>query len=399
MGNIKKASVVIVPTALAMSALTGCATNVEYHNKELDTKEIYDGIYSQFIEAINENGNEINPSNNFMEMYKIDKSNREYLHRFFDTGYLKSFDEAYNLSHLLEEIGDEDPTYEMVVGLIDQNEKLDSKEKDILKKSVLDIYKKYPNLNKSLLIMNASTLSIRHIYVEDEFYSRYNAYANTILINDKYATNADLTETAIRNASGYLYTNCYLDLYNKKILCSDTINYLNIGYMGNVGREIVEGGKTFKDGFVADITMDTIDCALYPDLAEDVYIFRLMSKMEKMSYEEYVKGGFEGIINKMRENGHNGMIRHLIRFDDPEEQYNKCYIMIDILNAYIGYLRTTQSDEDIYYEISNMLDECSRGISYPTDMAFYERTRSRDIHIWLQFMFKDAIEASKEKTR
>ena len=153
MGNIKKASVVIVPTALAMSALTGCATNVEYHNKELDTKEIYDGIYSQFIEAINENGNEINPSNNFMEMYKIDKSNREYLHRFFDTGYLKSFDEAYNLSHLLEEIGDEDPTYEMVVGLIDQNEKLDSKEKDILKKSVLDIYKKYPNLNKSLLLL------------------------------------------------------------------------------------------------------------------------------------------------------------------------------------------------------------------------------------------------------
>ena len=390
MVNYKKGMVVAMPSVLALTSLAGCGTTrvIEYHNQETN-KEVFKGNYATVINEILDNNNIINHSNYFMGFYRITKSNREYLRKYFYTYDLQNYSDKCNLSDFNNSIGNTNPTYEMVIGALDQDNNLGSY-KELVKNTVLDVYKKYPNLGLSMFMYNAQTLSIREINSESEFYSKYNPYINAIIVNTRYANTDILKETAIKTALGYCYTNGFI----KDILCSDSENYLHIDFM-YYSDKLVEGGKTFKDGFATHITNDVIDANLYPELAEDVGIFRFILDCNEMEIEQYEIEGFNGLIELMMKNGLNEMIRHLIRLDDPDEKYNKCAIMCDIIEIYWRYLKNQgYSDEEAKDILEAKIRKCFEGIISNKTKGVFETTGERELLLWMERILME-----KEKTR
>ena len=174
MVNYKKGMVVAIPAAAIVSAVAGCSNTqvIEYHNQETN-KETFEGNYATIINDILDNGNIINHSNYFMCFYRITKSNKNYLRRYFNIYDLQDYSDNWTLNDYIIATNNMKPTYEMVIGSLDQNDDLGSY-KELIKNTVLDVNKKYPNLDLSLLMYNAPTLKIREVYVENYFYGKYN---------------------------------------------------------------------------------------------------------------------------------------------------------------------------------------------------------------------------------
>ena len=383
MVNYKKGMVVAIPAAAIVSAVAGCSNTqvIEYHNQETN-KETFEGNYATIINDILDNGNIINHSNYFMCFYRITKSNKNYLRRYFNIYDLQDYSDKWTLNDYIIATNNMKPTYEMVIGSLDQNDDLGSY-KELIKNTVLDVNKKYPNLDLSLLMYNAPTLKIREVYVENYFYGKYNPYTNTIIVNARYANNNTLKETAVKTALGYCYTNGFIK--ENSVLCSDSENYIYIDYMSGNSKDIIEGGKTFKDGFAACITNDVIDTNIYPELAEDVGIFRFILECNEMTIEQYEKEGFNGLINRMMNNGLNEMIRHLVRLDDPNEKDNKCSVTCKIEDIYWRYLKNQgYSDEESQKILEDKIRRSFEGITLDKNNALFQITGIRELLIWME---------------
>ena len=382
MHTMKKAAVVAGCGGVAVASVTSCSNQVEirYHDKNLDEKKEFNEVYSVVIEEINKNGNKIEPSNYYMEKYRVLKSNKKYLNKYFNIYDMQDYDNKLSLIDFNSTVN-MNPTYEMVVGALDQNNNL-AIYKELAKEIVTKNNSKYPDFNLTLLMYNAPDLTIREIDTDTYFTGKYNPYTNTILINTRYANTVELKKEAFKDAFGYCYTNGYIK--ENKTLCSDSEYYLNIGYM-SLDKRLIEGGKTFKDGFAAHITNDVIDANINPELSENVGIFRFVLSCVEMPVEEYEKSGFIGLIEKTQENRLNEMIRHFIRLDDPTENDNKCSVMCDIVNIYWRYLDIQGLSDDEKKEIIEAkIRESFDGIISNKNVYLFQLTTEKSLLLWME---------------
>ncbi len=380
--NIKKLAVY----SLLIAMLTGC--------KKQDKRE-FNVPYSVVIDEILDNGNDIEHSNNFLCYYKINKANQNYLNEYFYLNGLKSYDEICNVSTFANVIGNTNPTYEMVIGQVDQNNNLSSEYKEIFKKEISDIYFYNKNLELSIANFNMSKLKVKEVNEDKEYYSIFNPYDCTIYINTKYANTDELKKYALLDALGYTYITAYTTIDNKKILCADYEYNLHIDYM-YYDDKVIKAGDTFENGLAAILAANNgnIDGNIDLNAAEDAGILKYNLALNGMTLDEYEKEGFEGLCNRIRLNGDNEMFMYLIKYDDPSYRKSKWEITKNITEIKIRKLKSNGwSNEEINNYLIGIVDDCYLNIIMPEIKSLYEVTRPQELKMTIQF------ETREEKTR
>lgn len=380
--NIKKLAVY----SLLIAMLTGC--------KKQDKRE-FNVPYSVVIDEILDNGNDIEHSNNFLCYYKINKANQNYLNEYFYLNGLKSYDEICNVSTFANLIGNTNPTYEMVIGQVDQNNNLSSEYKEIFKKEISDIYFYNKNLELSIANFNMSKLKVKEVNEDKEYYSIFNPYDCTIYINTKYANTNELKNYALLDALGYTYITAYTTINNKKILCADYEYNLHIDYM-YYDDKVIKAGDTFENGLAAILAANkgNIDGNIDLNDAEDAGILKYNLALNGMTLDEYEKEGFEGLCNRIRLNGDNEMFMYLIKYDDPSYGKSKWEITKNITEIKIRKLKSNGwSNEEINNYLISIVDDCYSNIIMPEIKSLYEVTRPQELKMTIQF------ETREEKTR
>lgn len=380
--NIKKLAVY----SLLIAMLTGC--------KKQDKRE-FNVPYSVVIDEILDNGNDIEHSNNFLCYYKINKANEKYLNEYFYLNGLKSYDEICNVSAFANLIDSTNPTYEMVVGQVDQNNDLNSEYKELFKKEISDIHFYNKNLELSIVNFNMPKLKVKEVNEDKEYYSIFNPYDCTIYINTKYANTEELKKYALLDALGYTYITAYTTIDNKKILCANYEYNLHIDYM-YYDDKVIKAGDTFENGLAAILAANNgnIDGNIDLNDAENAGILKYNLALNGMTLDEYEKEGFEGLCNRIRLNGDNEMFMYLIKYDDPSYGKSKWETTKNITEIKIRKLKSNGwSNEEINNYLIGIVDDCYSNIIMPEIKSLYEVTRPQELKMTIQF------ETREEKTR
>ena len=386
----------VLVIALSASVLTGCSNQVfKGHNYEYSDKKEYNDYFGVVINEINENGNYITRSNYFENYYILNSANKAYLNKYFYTYDLQSYDKKVSLEEFRKTTGIENPTYEMVIGSIDQNTHLTSEEKELLKKETDRIHKKYPDFDFTLFMYNMEDLDIRYIDSPSDFSSKFNPFGDCIIVNTRIAKTEEEQKEASKMAIGNMFTTATNVVDDKTIYTSDANYAVHIDYM-YYSDKVMELGETCKKGFAAIVSNEEINGDKYPKLAEDAGILNMLLNMNDMTLAEYEKEGYEGLLTRMRLNGNNEMLFHVGAFDDPDEERNKCSIMCDLVDVYYRNLRDSGlSDEAINEIIRDMIEKSFINISRPSEITPFQFTGRMELLIWLEYKTRP----QKEKTR
>ena len=363
---------------LMLAMLTGC--------KKQDKRE-FNVPYSVVIDEILDNGNDIEHSNNFLCYYKINKANEKYLNEYFYLNGLKSYDEICNVSTFANLIGNTNPTYEMVIGQVDQNNNLSSEYKEIFKKEISDIYFYNKNLELSIVNFNMAKLKVKEVNEDKKYYSIFNPYDTTIYINTKYANTAELKKYALLNALSYTYISAYTTIDNKKILCADYEYNLHIDYM-YYDDKVIKIGDTFENGLAAILAANNniIDGNIDIDAAENAGILRYILSINGMSEDEFEKEGYEGLCNRIILNGNNEMFMYINEYDNPNSNKSKWEITKTITEIMIRNLRRNGlSNKEINDYLTGIVDNCYYNIIIPETKSLFERTGKQELKMTIQF--------------
>ena len=386
----------ILAGALAAVALTGCSNHaiLKEHSYSYSDKEVYNDYFGVVINDINEHGNYLTRSNYFENFYNLNSVNRKYLNRYFYTYDLPDYDKKVSLEEFRKTTGIENPTYEMVIGTIDQNTHLTSEQKELFKKEIFRIHTKYPDFDLTIFMYNMEDLDIVSIDSPSDFTSKFSASNDRIIVNTRLATTKEAYDKAIISQIGYMFTTAMNVVDDEILYCSDSDYALYIGYM-NYSDKVIELGKTCKDGFAAIVSNDVIDANVYPDFAEDAGILNMLLSMNDMTLTDYEKEGYEGLLTRMRLNGNNEMLLHISGLDNPDDESTKCSIICKVVEIDIRNLGRNFSEEETSDIMKNIVIASYENITNPTEDIPFQRALKKYILIFIEYQFRP----QEEKTR